>query len=282
MACVHDIVRHGFCSQCRSAVDTGRNVFIRFSYLGNGLQLRPEFVGTIKRNVWMKSLKQKRLTLVLGLRGTLYDARRVSLLSDGEKYLTREVNSRSDLRRSNQVFPDYGEALFKLRPFVHEFLREANKLFQMHVYDLVCNPEHAQEVISLLDPHGTYFNKRIITDRDSEIKNLDLVLADERGIVILDDKNLCWWPDDLTNLLQIAPYHFFKHDNNSNWIMKLVDVFKKTLCNESDPKSYVEQRGDEDAGDGGLANALELLKEMHRKFFDEDEDSRDVRALFFP
>lgn len=286
MACVHDIVRHGFCSQCRSAVDTRSHALIPFNYLVSGLELRPEYVGTIKRHVWIKSLKEKRLTLVLGLHGTLYDSRQVSLLSDGEKYLTGEVDSRSDLWRSNKVFQDHGEALFKLRPFVHKFLREANKLFKMHVFEL-CNPEHAQEVISLLDPHGTYFEKRIITNRDSEMKNLDLVLADERGLVILDDKHGYWWPDDVTNLLEIVPYHYFKREKNNTWIMKLVDVFKKTLLNididESDPKSYAEERGDESAEDGGLANVLELLKEVHTKFFDEeDKDSRDVRALLFP
>lgn len=47
--------------------------------------------------------------------------------------------------------------------------------------------------------------------------------------------------------------------------------------------SYAEERIDEDAEGGGLANALELLKEVHRKFFTEkDEDLRDVRALLFP
>lgn len=284
MACIHDIVRHGFCSQCKSAVDARHYALIPFSYLGNGLQFRPEFVGTTKRHVWMKSLKEKRLTLVLGLHGTLYDSRLVSQLSDGENYLTGEVKSRFDLRRSKKFFPNQGEVLFKLRPFVHEFLREANKLFQMTVFEL-CSPEQGEEVISFLDPHGTYFEKRIITNRDSEMKNLDLVLADERGIVILDDKHVYWWPDDTTNLLQIAPYHFFKRNNNNTWITKLVNFFKKTLSidDESDPKSYAEERRDEDAEDGGLENALELLKEVHKNFFDEeDEDSRDVRALLFP
>ncbi|CAH2064311.1 unnamed protein product [Thlaspi arvense] len=285
MACVHDIVRHGFCSQCRSAVDTRRHALIPFNYLVNGLELRPEFVGAMKRHVWIKSLKEKRLTLVLGLQGTLYDSRQISLLSDGEKHLTGEVNSRSDLWRSNKAFPDQGEALCKLRPFVHEFLREANKMFKMYVFEL-CNPEHAQEVISFLDPHGTYFEKRIITNRDSEMKNLDLVLAEERGLVILDDKHGQWWPDDLRNLLQITPYHYFKRVKNNVWIMKLVDFFKKTFVlgiDKNDPKSYAEVRGDEGDEDGGLATALELLKEIHSKFFDEkDEYSRDVRALIFP
>ncbi|VVB05472.1 unnamed protein product [Arabis nemorensis] len=282
MPCVHDIVRNGFCSQCRSVVATRSNALIPFSYLVNGLELRPEFVGAMKRQVWIKSLEDKRLNLVLGLRGTLYDARRVSLLSDGEKYLTGEVDSRSDLWRSNKVFQDHSEALFKLRPFVHEFLREANKLFKMHVFEL-CNPKHAQEVISLLDPHGTYFEKRIITNRDSEMKNLDLVLADERGLVILDDKNGYWWPDDVTNLLEIVPYHFFKREENDTWIMKLVDVFRKKLLNIDIDESDAQERGDESAEDGGLANALALLKEVHSKFFDgDDKDSRDVRALLFP
>lgn len=285
MACIHDVVQYGLCCQCFSAVDTRRQARIPFNCLANGVELRPEFVGTVKRQVWMESLEEKRLTLVLGLHGTLYDSRRVSMLSEGEKYLTGEVNSRSDLWRSNKVFSDHSEALCKLRPFAHEFLREANKLYKIHVFEL-CNPEQAQEVISLLDPHGTYIGKRIITNRDSEMKNLDLVLADERGVVILDDRHVYWWPDDDKNLLQIVPYHYFKRDKNNTLIMKLVGLFKKTVdidIGKSDPKSYAEDRGDEAAVDGGLANALELLKEVHNKFFnEEDEHSRDVRVLLFP
>ncbi|XP_048624150.1 RNA polymerase II C-terminal domain phosphatase-like 5 [Brassica napus] len=156
MACVHDIVQDGFCTHCKRAVDTQHHAFIPFYYLKNGLEFRPEYVGTMKRHVWMKSLMEKKLTLVLSLHDTLYDSRPVSLLSEKEKYLTVEVESKSDdMWRSK-------------------------------------------------------------TTRHPEF-------------------------------------------------------------------SYAEERIDEDAEDGGLANALELLKEVHRKFFTEkDEDLRDVRALLFP
>lgn len=275
MACVHDIVQDGFCTHCKTAVDTQHHAFIPFYYLKNGLEFRPEYVGTMKRHVWMKSLMEKKLTLVLSLHDTLYDSRPVSLLSEKEKYLTVEVESKSDdMWRSKN-----GMTLCKLRPFAREFLLEANKLFQMHVFEH-SHPEHRKEVISLLDPQGTYFGKRIITYRDSEMKNLDLVLAEERGVVILDDKLAYWWPEDHTNLLQIRPYQYFKRcDNNKTWITKVVDLFKT----RHPEFSYAEERIDEDAEGGGLANALELLKEVHRKFFTEkDEDLRDVRALLFP
>lgn len=280
MACVHDIVQDGFCSDCKRAVDTQHHAFIPFYYLKKGQEFRPEFVGSMKRQNWIKSLMEKKLTLVVSLHYTLYDSRPVSKLGEKEKYLlTTESKSDDDMWLSKN-----GMNLCKLRPFAREFLLEANKLFKMHVFEH-SHPEHCKEVISLLDPQGTYFGKRIITYRDSEMKNLDLVLAEERGVVILDDKLAYWWPEDHTNLLQIRPYQYFKRrcDKNKTWITKVVDLFKKRR--HPDQFSYAEERIDEDAEDGGLANALELLKQVHRKFFtegDQDSSSRDVRAFLFP
>ncbi|CAH8362055.1 unnamed protein product [Eruca vesicaria subsp. sativa] len=267
-ACVHDIVQDGFCTNCKRSVNTQHESYIPYHYPKKGLKYRPEYVGIIKRRVWEKSLKEKKLTLVLNLHDTLYDSRAVSSLSEKEKYLT-ESKCDDDMWLSKN-----GEVLYKLRPYARVFLREANKLFEMHVYESTCD----DMVLSLLDPQGTYFGKRIIKN-ESGFKNLDRVLADERGVVILDDKSAYWWPDDRANLLQIRHYNYFKRCiNKETWVTKLVDLFK-TRHQEF---SYAEERGDEDAEDGGLANALELLKEVHRRFFtegDQDLSSRHVRAF---
>ncbi|KAF3514022.1 hypothetical protein F2Q69_00002687 [Brassica cretica] len=78
--------------------------------------------------------KKKKLHLVLDLDHTLLHSIHVSKLSQKEKYLIEEVGSRVDLWKFDKGNPK--EHLIKLRPFLDEFLREANKLFYMYVYTM--------------------------------------------------------------------------------------------------------------------------------------------------
>ncbi|KAG7582052.1 FCP1 homology domain, partial [Arabidopsis suecica] len=172
-----------------------------------GLKLSPQYVGFMKRHVMIKTLQEKKkLHLVLGLRGTLYDYSRISHLSDSEKHLIGQVDSRDDLWR---ITAQSHEGLIKLRPFVAEFLREANKLFTLHAYSL-SRPEHSDYMLKLLDPHQTYFGRRVICSRDTWMKTLDLVLVDERVLVVMDDQCSTWWTDHTNHLLQITSYRYFQ------------------------------------------------------------------------
>jgi RNA polymerase II C-terminal domain phosphatase-like 3/4 len=44
---------------------------------------------------------------------------------------------------------------------------------------------------------------------------------------------------------------------------------------------YSEEKTDESESEGGLANVLKLLKEVHQRFFrvEEELESKDVRSL---
>lgn len=196
MVCGHSVVLEGICCRCRSAVDESsyveNNNLIPFDFLSKGLKLSPQYVGFMKRHVMIKTLQEKKkLHLVLGLRGTLYDYIIISHLSDREKHLIGEVDSRDDLWR---ITAQSHEGLIKLHPFVAEFLREANKLFTLHAYSL-SRPEHSDYMLKLLDPHQTYFGRRVICSRDTCMKTLDLVLVDERVLVVMDDQCSTWWTD---------------------------------------------------------------------------------------
>ncbi|KAK1369175.1 RNA polymerase II C-terminal domain phosphatase-like [Heracleum sosnowskyi] len=133
--------------------------------------------------------------------------------------------------------------LIKLRPFVHEFLKEANKLFEMYVYTLATR-DYAMGVVSLLDPDGLYFGSRIIASEDSTDeyqKSLDVLPdVDENFVIILDDLNVVW-SKYLRNLIVIQPYNYFDPPNG---------VFS-----------------DEKEGSGALNAALEVLKEVHTLYF---------------
>ncbi|CAH2061259.1 unnamed protein product [Thlaspi arvense] len=191
----------------------------------------------------------------------------VSMLSHEEKYLIGEVDSRDDLWRYNDRYSS--EFLIKLRPFLHEFLKEVNEMFSMYVYTMG-DRDYANSVLKLIDPEKVYFGERVITREDSPYeKTLDLVLVDECGVVIVDDTPQVW-PDHKRNLLQITKYNYFRD---------------RTRGDVEYSKSYAEEKRDESRNGGSLANVLKVLKEVHEGFFKDgvtkelNSDSKDVRLL---
>ncbi|CAH2051916.1 unnamed protein product [Thlaspi arvense] len=149
-----------------------------FDYLFPGLILSHEAVSFTKRLTTLISVyTQKKLCLVLDLDHTLFHSVMIPDLSEAEKYLIKveKSGSMNNLKR-------YCDNLIKIRPFVKEFLREANKLFNMYVYTKG-SYEYGHAVARMIDPNEIYFGDRVITRQESPyIKTLDLVLADERGI----------------------------------------------------------------------------------------------------
>ncbi|ESQ51107.1 hypothetical protein EUTSA_v10023181mg [Eutrema salsugineum] len=258
--CGHCFVRHRICLACKKKLC---GVEVRgFDYLFPGLHLSHEAVSFTKCLTTLISIyKHKKLHLVLDLDNTLVHSVNISKLSDAEKYLIEEAGS--DLKNNLQT---YHGRFIKIRPFVNEFLEEANKLFNMYVYTK-CTFRYGQAVARMIDPNKIYFGDRVITRKESpNRKTLDLVLADERGILIVDD-SLVVWPDHKQNLLQITRYVYFRQD------------YKNIRANSS----FAEMKRDESANRGALANLLIFLKGIHNGFFscglEEDLDSKDVRSL---
>ncbi|KAG2306279.1 hypothetical protein Bca4012_084685 [Brassica carinata] len=258
--CIHSFARHGVCTACNSLVD--KRHFRSFHYLSDGTQIRHDSIALAKRlTTKFSCMGEKKLHLVLDLDHTLVHTTSVPSLTEAEKYLIQETGSRHDLwlLKSNE---DPVEHLIKLRPFVHDFLREAHKMFTMYVYTKG-NRYYAESVLELIDPKRIYFRKRVITREESPyMKTLDLVLADERGVVIVDDTSDVW-PDHKSNLVEISGYNYFRMSNSQ--------------CS----RAYSEERVDESECNGELANVLRLLKEVHCGFFrvKEELESQDVRLL---
>ncbi|CAH8302746.1 unnamed protein product [Eruca vesicaria subsp. sativa] len=178
-------------------------------------------------------LEDNKVNLVLDLDHTLVHTIRTQQLSESEKYLADEAESRTDLWRFYSGCT-LNDMLIKLRPYVHQFLKEASEMFSI--------------VVSSRESPGVN-------------KTLDLVLADERGIVIVDDTRSVW-PHHKKNFLQIAKYEYF--------------IESSSECNE-------EKKRDESEENGALASVLRFLKEVHKGFFcdmsEEEMDSMDVRPL---
>ncbi|XP_010535247.1 PREDICTED: RNA polymerase II C-terminal domain phosphatase-like 4 [Tarenaya hassleriana] len=273
--CGHWVVRHGRCCRCGSPQPN----CLPFDYISQGLHLSYEFVGSAKRLVTENSLRRKKkLHLVLGLQCILVHCRHVSRLSNGEKYLLEEIESRDDLWVVEAL-----DVLVKLRPFVREFLREANEMFTMYVYTHL-SPEWAEAALKFLDPQNVYFRHRVITcpDNTYDMKTLDLVLAEERGVVIIDNRCRAWWPEHRRNLRPIASYGYFEPRRT---VVDVAKSIKRKLFGCVTNQNIPIHR-DESEKDGALANALAFLKTVHEKFFryvhQDTVYPRDVRVFLHP
>lgn len=137
-------------------------------------------------------LRNKKLILVLDLDLTLMESTTSEKLSSEEKYLLEEADVVEQGGGKGTLFAYQDKKfllLVKLRPFVKQFLKVANDMFEMYIYTNA-NRFYALRVARLLDPDGNYFASRIIT-RDErpgcEKKCLDEVVGHENMVLIVDD-----------------------------------------------------------------------------------------------
>ncbi|CAH8268376.1 unnamed protein product [Arabidopsis lyrata] len=272
--CRHRLYQNRRCCRCGYYLDTW--YFARaFNYIAKSLSMSPEFEATTKKQKLGIALGKRKLHLVLSLEHTLIDLISVSKLSEIDRYhLLEEADSgsRDDLfRLANESFYS-SDALVKFRPFVREFLREAEKIFTMHVYTNY-GPGLAKKVVKLLDPHMIYFGNRIITSKDSngDLKSLELVLAEPRGVLIVDyDHRL--WKSPGHNVIFMSKYVYFKEISNEDGVLaKTLNLLKKISLTgdykvvDLEGKSEGESPDDDD--ELLLKVLLRSLKELHELFF---------------
>ncbi|EFI28712.1 RNA polymerase II subunit A domain phosphatase [Coprinopsis cinerea okayama7 len=112
----------------------------------------------------------------------------------------------------------------KPRPGWKEFLENAAKKYEMHVYTMGTRA-YAQEVCAAIDPDGKLFGSRLLSRDESGSltqKSLQrLFPCDTSMVVIIDDRADVWeWSP---NLLKVIPYDFFVGigDINSTFLPKL-------------------------------------------------------------
>ncbi|RCV08734.1 hypothetical protein SETIT_1G350800v2 [Setaria italica] len=201
-------------------------------------------------------LRARKLTLILDLDHTLLNSTGFRQLSPTEEINGFTRHARDD--PSAGLFRLDGRTLrmlTKLRPFVRGFLEQASAMFEMHVYTLG-GQDYARAVVKLLDPDGVYFGARIVSCDEStrqDMKNLDVVPGAEAvAVVIIDDSDYVW-PEHKENLILMDRYLYFA-----------------SSCRQFgySVSSLAELRRDEREHDGSLAVMLEVLKRVHRGFFD--------------
>ncbi|CAH8358778.1 unnamed protein product [Eruca vesicaria subsp. sativa] len=265
LPCEHPGTFGNMCFVCGQKVEvTG----VSFAYIHKGFKLQQDEVSRL-RDMDMKGLQsQRKLCLVLDLDHTLLNSTVLRDLRPEEEYLKSHTHSLQDVSGGDIFMLEFMHMMTKLRPFVHSFLKEASKMFVMYIYTMGDRP-YARQMAKLLDPTGEYFGERIISRDDGTVKHqksLDVVLGQEKAVLILDDTENAW-PGHKDNLIVIERYHFFA-----------------SSCKQFDHRfqSLSQLKSDESEPDGVLSAVLRVLKQTHSLFFQEggeDLSSRDVRSL---
>ncbi|CAG7879906.1 unnamed protein product [Brassica rapa] len=267
LPCQHPGTFGNMCIVCGQRVEE-EETGISFTYIHKGIKFHEDEV-TRMRDIDMKMLQsQRKLCLVLDLDHTLLNSTVLRDLRPEEEYLKSLTHSLQDVSGGDLFMLEFMHMMTKLRPFVHSFLKEASKMFVLYIYTMGDRP-YARQMAKLLDPKGEYFGERIISRDDGTVrhqKSLDVVLGQEKAVLILDDTENAW-PSHKDNLIVIERYHFFA-----------------SSCKQFDHRfqSLSQLKSDESEPDGALATVLKVLKQTHSLFFEdggEDLSSRDVRSL---
>ncbi|XP_074562002.1 LOW QUALITY PROTEIN: RNA polymerase II C-terminal domain phosphatase-like 4 [Curcuma longa] len=257
----------GLCIRCGQVEEDGSGV--AFGYIHKDLRLGNVEIERLRGADLKNLLHKKKLILILDLDHTLLNSTRFADITSDEEYLFRQIDGMKDDPDRSLFRLDTMHMLTKLRPFVHNFLKEASSFFEMYIYTMA-ERSYAMEIAKLLDPDKVYFDSKVITQADCtqrHQKGLDVILGAESLVVILDDTEAVWHRHK-DNLIQMERYHFFA-----------------SSCRQFgfNAKSLSQLMKDERESDGALATVLEILKRTHRMFFDPDIASevstRDVRPL---
>lgn len=253
LQCRHSSFMDNKCARCtQSIADCGNPVTIPFGYIHPHLSHTLEEIDRLRDENLQCLLERKKLHLVLDLDHTLVHATKIM-----QPMLGRE---------STESMNDFHEILdsrymIKIRPGVHEFLEQVSSMFDLSIYTRSVR-EYAHKVVEVLNSgDGLSKFSWVITREDClkhKRKGLDVVLSHERVVLIVDDKERVWEESGRENLIKIRPYFYIREEEDM----------------------------DEEDMDDELDRVLNVLKEVHNGFYDDniefgklDYGKRDVREV---
>lgn len=268
-SCSHPQFLEGRCTVCGTDDELLCSSASPFRYICKGLRISADEVNRIRSREFqsIESGKKQKLFLVLDLDHTLLHTVSIHRLSPSDQYNYNLLCNSSSKRKDNCALfrSRKGNKVTKLRPFVRTFLEQTSKLFDLCIYTMG-GRSYAKRMARLLDPDHTLFGLRVISRRDCREKNmksLDLVLAAEKAVVIVDDTPSVWGKH-CTNLITIAKYNYFS---------KSKPQVLNRLCRVMAPMM------DDTEADDQLLHTLEILKDVHKRFFSDPAMGKDVRKV---
>ncbi|XP_063861528.1 RNA polymerase II subunit A C-terminal domain phosphatase-like isoform X2 [Scylla paramamosain] len=107
----------------------------------------------------------------------------------------------------------------RIRPHTRTFLENISKYYELHISTFGVR-EYAHHIAHFLDPDHKLFGQRILSRNEclnlmSKKANLDsLFPCGDNLVCIIDDRTDVW--NFSPNVVQVAPYHFFRHTGDIN------------------------------------------------------------------
>lgn len=268
-SCSHPKFLEGRCTVCGTDDQGLCSAAFPFEYICKSLRISAKEVNRIRESEFLsiKSGKKQKLFLVLDLDHTLLHTVSIRHLSPSDqRSLPLLFNSSSKCTDSKTFFLSRkDDQVTKLRPFVGPFLKQASELFDLCIFTMG-GRSYAKRMARLLDPDHRLFGLRVISRQDcreKKKKSLDLVLAKENAVVIVDDTPSVWgkhW----TNLITVDKYNYFSESKAQ---------VANRLCGGMAPVM------DETEADDELLVVLDILKDVHKRFFTDPAMRMDVRQV---
>ncbi|KAF7720872.1 Carboxy-terminal domain (CTD) phosphatase [Apophysomyces ossiformis] len=303
---------------------------INMSHDTLGLTVSRREAERIEQENAARLMESKKLSLILDLDQTIVHATWDPTVGE---WMNDKNNANHAATEDIRKFTLPGSVLvyyIKLRPGLHEFLREISKIFELHIYTMGTR-HYAEAVAREIDPEGTIFRERILSRDESgsmtQKKLQRLFPCDTSMVVVLDDRSDVW--SFSPNLIKIKPYEFFVGigDINSPFAPKQVpeipiqkpqsedknstavsdNAEKEEIEEELEEEELAEQEREQEEmakeqqqqrplaqrqnelasqedqpllvdDDRELYTMLEILKEVHRQFYDAVEANKKVEA----
>ncbi|OBZ88464.1 RNA polymerase II subunit A C-terminal domain phosphatase [Choanephora cucurbitarum] len=252
--CKHQIQYNGLCAVCGTLLEAKpTEAYANMGYDITGLSVSREEAEKLESENAKRLLKARKLSLILDLDQTIIHA---SCDPKYEKH-TQESNIRQFVLQNNTVY------YVKLRPGLEEFLKELDKLYELHIYTMG-NRDYADAITKEIDPTGSIFKERVLSRDESgsvtQKKLQRLFPCDISMVVVLDDRSDVW--NSAPNLIRIKPYEFFVDRKNSI------------------TQAVAEKNDDPDWGaDNELMVVLKILQEVHHKFYSIPSEQADVTCI---
>ncbi|KYN33258.1 RNA polymerase II subunit A C-terminal domain phosphatase [Trachymyrmex septentrionalis] len=172
----------------------------------------------------------------------------------------------------------------RLRPNTRHFLSEMSRLYELHICTFGARI-YAHTVASLLDKDGILFSHRILSrdecfDPASKTANLKALFPCGDDLVcIIDDREDVW--QGCGNLVQVKPYHFFRHTGDIN---ALPGLEKAEILRLPEPvnanESYTNSQNKDSKNDASeLSNEAEQPLNNPSVKETNHEDEKDEKTM---
>ncbi|KAI8051333.1 hypothetical protein BDF22DRAFT_693228, partial [Syncephalis plumigaleata] len=274
--CSHELIFAGMCAYCGTTVvgqsdPNDESSFVSISHDTSALRATRKHAEKIHQEETQRLLGERRLSLIVDLDQTIVHAWDDPAI---ESWLVDESHpyhaAAKDIYRIN--LHDSPRALYlKLRPGTMEFLENAAKIFELHIYT-AGSRSYADAVAQILDPKANYsddvFYLAMKVEASQRTKDLKrLFPCDDAMVLIIDDRADVW--RRVPNLIQVRKYEFYLGIGDINAPTTSANDNEKSASNKDKPDTSVDNK------DTNRCHSAEQGETSMEKKADSDENGND-------